>query len=601
MTAANEGARAGNRLAGRLQCRRVRPATASDPDMPRPTRLLLAVFLAAGCARPPGPGPIVANEPDGPPWFEDVTDRVGLTFRHHAGPTGSYFMPQVMGSGVALLDADNDGRLDILLLNNSPGTGAQHALFLQQPDGTFRDASAGSGLDVAGHGMGVAVGDFDNDGRADVYISQYGGGRLFRNLGGGRFEDVTAAAAVALPHWGTSCAFLDYDRDGWLDLVVVNYVDYDPSQPCVAASGQADFCHPRQFPGTAARLFRNRALGADGRWAGYVDVTAEAGLAGARGNGLGVACADFTGDGWPDIFVANDARPNHLWVNQHDGTFKEEAVARTVAHNAAGNVEANMGVVAADLAGAGRLDLFVTHLAEERHTLWRQDVPGRFRDETAASGLGNPRWRGTGFGTAAADFDHDGWLDLAVVNGRVTRSRLTDGAPPADLSAFWQPYAERNQLFAGTGGGQFRDVSPDSPAFAGRPGVYRGLAWGDLDNDGAMDLVVSAVEGPARVYRNVAPKKGHWVGVRALDPGRNRDALGAAVTVAAGGRTWLGLANPGQSYCSSGDPRVHFGLGPAAAVDEFRVDWPDGTREVFAGGPADRYVTLARGRGRPVK
>jgi hypothetical protein len=432
-----------------------------------------------------------------------------------------------------------------------------------------------------------------------VYVSQYGGGRLFRNLGGGHFTDVTAIAGVSLPHWGTSCAFFDYDRDGWLDLVVANYVDYDPSQPCVPPSGQADFCHPRQFAGTAARLFHNRGRGPDGQWAGFEDVTAAAGLAGARSNGLGVACADFTGDGWPDIFVANDARPNHLWVNQHDGTFKEEAVARTVAHNAAGNVEANMGVAAADLAGSGRLDLFITHLAEERHTLWRQDVPGRFRDETAAAGLAHPQWRGTGFGTIAADFDHDGWLDLAVVNGRVTRARLPDGVPPSELPAFWQPYAERNQLFAGTGGGRFRDASADSPAFTGRPGVYRGLAWGDLDNDGAVDLIVSTIEGPARLYRNVAPRKGHWVGVRAFDAEHNRDALGAAVTVVAGGRTWLGLSNPGQSYCSSGDPRVHFGLGPAATVDEFRVDWPDGRREVFPGGPADRYVTLSRGRGQP--
>jgi hypothetical protein len=448
--------------------------------------------------------------------------------------------------------------------------------------------------------MGVACGDIDNDGWVDVYVSQYGGGRLFRNTGGrGKFADVTVTAGVSLPHWGTSAAFFDYDRDGWLDLVVANYVDYDPSHACVEPSGRADFCHPRQFPGTAARLFRNRGRGADGSWAGYEDVTAKAGLAAARSNGLGVACADFDGDGWPDVFVANDARPNHLWINRKNGTFADEAVARTVAYNAAGNVEANMGVVAADLSGAGRLDLFVTHLAEERHTLWRQDVPGRFRDVTAAAGLAEPRWRGTGFGAAAADFDHDGHPDLAVANGRVMRARLPGAAPPADdLPDFWRPYAERNQLFAGGPGGRFRDVSADSPAFAGRPGVYRGLAWGDIDNDGAVDLVVMAIEGPARVFRNVAPKGGHWLGVRAYDAERKRDALGAVVTVSAGGRTWVGAANPGQSYCSSGDPRAHFGLGPVTTVDEIRVAWPDGASEVFPGGPVDRYVTLTRGQGR---
>jgi enediyne biosynthesis protein E4 len=445
----------------------------------------------------------------------------------------------------------------------------------------------------------VAVGDMDNDGRVDVYVSQYGGGRLFRNKGDGTFEDVTAAAGVALPTWGTSTTFLDYDRDGWLDLVVVNYVDYDPSRPCGEASGRADFCHPSAFAGTAARLFHNRGRGPDGTWAGFEDVTARAGLAGARSSGLGVACADFDGDGWVDIFVANDAQPNHLWINRHDGTFADEAKLRGVAYNALGNVEANMGVAVADLAGAGRLDLFVTHLSEELHTLWRQDVPGQFRDLTAAAGLANPRWRGTGFGTVAIDFDHDGNLDLAVANGRVmgARSPARD-RPPDDLPEFWRPYAERNQLFAGLGGGKFQDVSENNPAFAGVPGVYRGLAWGDLDGDGAVDLVVAAIEGPARVFRNVAPKRGHWLGVRAFDPALKRDAYGAVVTVSAGGRRWVGMCNPGQSYCSSGDPRAHFGLGPAAAVDEIRIAWPDGSREVFPGGPADRYVTLNRGQGR---
>lgn len=570
--------------------------------MPRPAPLLLALCLV-GCSKPPQPAPApAAPEPEGPEWFEDATDRVGLAFRHQAGPTGRHFMPQVMGSGVGLLDFDNDGRLDVLLLNNAgPDATARHALFRQRENGTFEDVSAGSGLDIAGHGMGVAVGDFDNDGRVDVYVSQYGGGRLFRNAGGGKFADVTAAAGVALPHWGTSCAFFDYDRDGWLDLIVVNYADYDPSRSCLDPAGRADFCHPLQFPGTAARLFHNRGLGKDGRWAGFEDVTVPAGLAAARSSGLGVVCADFTGDGWPDVFVANDARPNHLWVNRRNGTFKDEAVARSAAYDGAGNVVANMGVVAADLSGSGRLDLFVTHLAEELHTLWRQDVPGRFRDATAAAGLADPRWRGTGFGVAAIDFDHDGQLDLAIANGRVMRARLPGSGPAPDgLPAFWHPYAERNQLFAGTGGGRFRDVSADSPVFCGRPGVYRGLAWGDLDNDGSVDLVVTCVEGPARVFRNVAPKHGHWLGVRAYDAERRRDAIGAVVTVVAGGRSRVGLCNPAQSYCSSGDPRAHFGLGPAEAVDELRVAWPDGTTETFPGGPADRYVTVVRGRGRPL-
>lgn len=562
----------------------------------------LLSFALTSCSSPPPPSPEPdAAQPPGPAWFADVTEAVRLDFRQHAGATGRYFMPQVMGSGLALLDFDNDGRLDLLLLNNAgPDSKTPHRLYRHLPDGTFRDVTAGSGVDVAGYGMGVAVGDVDNDGWVDVYVSQYGGGRLFRNRGNGTFEDATDSAGVALPRWGTSTSFVDYDRDGWLDLVVVNYVDYDPSRACVETTGRQDYCHPNQFPGTAARLFRNRGRSPEGRWLGYLDVSVPSGLAAKPSNGLGVACADFNGDGWVDLFVANDARPNHLWINRRDGTFVDEAIEHGVAYNGSGNVQANMGVALADVDRDGHLDLFVTHLSEELHTLWRQNPRGRFHDATAAAGLASPRWRGTGFGTVAADFDHDGYPDLAVVNGRVIRARVPSGGTTRDdLPEFWHTYAERNQLFANDGTGKFRDVSADNPQLAAR-GVYRGLAWGDLDGDGAIDLVATAVEGPARVFRNVAPKKGHWLMVRAFDPALKRDAYGAVVTVAVAGRRYVALANPGLSYCSSGDPRAHFGLGPAEAVDEVRVDWPDGSREVFPGGPVDRSLTLHRGRGRPL-
>jgi hypothetical protein len=573
----------------------------------------LGAFLCvlASCRRP---SPVAPGEPRAEPaWFEDVTAASGLDFRHEAGPVGRYSLPQVMGSGVALLDFDNDGRLDVYLVHNGgPDSPARNRLFRQRPDGTFQDVSAGSGLDVAGYGMGVAVGDFDNDGWVDVYVSQYGGGRLFRNRGAGPdgrwrgFEDVTRSAGVEQPRWGTSCCFVDYDRDGWLDLVVVNYVDYDPSQACGPASGQPDYCHPNAFPGTAARLFRNRGRAPDGSWLGFEDVTRASGLAGRPSSGLGVACADFDGDGWPDILIANDARPNHLWINQlgragrteHEPVFQEEAVLRGLALNALGNAQANMGVTLGDADGDGLFDVFITHLTEESHTLWRQDPRGQFRDRTAEAGLSAPRWRGTGFGTLLADFDHDGAPDLAVVNGRVARGPKAESP---GLGPFWSRYAERNQLFANDGTGSFRDVSPFNPAFCGTPNVARGLAGGVLDNrTGAIDLVVTTVAGAARLYRNVASKRGHWLLVRAVDPALKRDAYGATVTVRAGPRRWAGLVNPGQSYLSSGDPRVHFGLGGAARVDEVRIDWPDGLTEVFPATPADRLVTLLRGRGRKV-
>jgi hypothetical protein len=289
-------------------------------------------------------------------------------------------------------------------------------------------------------------------------------------------------------------------------------------------------------------------------------------------------------------------------MNRKNGTFTDEAVIRGVAVNAAGNPEANMGVAAADLFGVGRFDVFITHLAEERHTLWRQDVPGHFRDMTATAGFANTHWRGTGFGTVAADFNHDGFMDLAVANGRVMRARLPGNASPSgSLPAFWRPYAERNQLFAGTSEGRFRDVSQDSPMLTNPPGVYRGMAWGDLNGDGGVDLVVTSIDGPIKILRNVAAKHGHWVGVRAIDPQFKRDAMGAVVTVTADGKPRVGMVCPGQSYCSSGDPRVHFGLGDSDHVDSIRVAWPDGSIERFAGGAADRYVTLKRREGKVVK
>jgi hypothetical protein len=546
----------------------------------------------------PSDVPTSLKQSDEPPWFVDITSDVGLTFVHDAGPVGRYFMPQIMGSGVALFDFNNDGRLDIYLIQNGgPDSHSSNRLFRQEPDGRFTDVSVGSGLDIAGYGMGVAVGDINNDGWADVLVTQFGGARLFLNQGGGTFREITQEAGLDNLNWATSASFVDYDRDGWVDLVVVNYVDYDASRPCSGSGGKPDYCHPNVFPGTVARLYRN--LGS-ARVPRFEDVTLKSGLARLPGTGLGVVCADFDGDGWPDLFVANDAQPNHLWINQRNGTFTEEAIQRGLAYNGLGHVQGNMGIALGDVSGHSLFDLFVTHLTEEANTLWGQGPRGMFHDCTAAAGLADSRWRATGFGTVLADFDHDGALDIAVANGRVSRAKLTtpDARAVEILGSFWSQYGERNQLFANDGTGRFRDLSSANEPFCGNPNVARGLAYGDIDGDGAIDLLVTVVAGPARLYKNVAPKRGHWLMVRALDPALRRDAYGAEVTVVAGGRRWLRWVNPGSSYLCSNDPRVHFGLGQTECVDSIEVIWPDGTTETFPGGAVDRMLELRKGDGK---
>jgi hypothetical protein len=531
-----------------------------------------------------------------------MTDEVGLHFVHDAGPVGSYFFPQLMGSGAALFDFDNDGRLDIYLIQNGgPDSPSTNRLYRQGSDGRFVDVSAGSGLDVAGYGMGVAVGDVNNDGRPDLLLTEYGRVRLFLNNGDGRFSDVTRDAGLDSLHWGSSACFFDYDRDGWLDLVVANYISYAPARPCTDATGTRDFCGPTSFPGTVTNLYRNRSgrQGIAAETVRFEDVTWKSGLGRLPGPGLGVVCADFDGDHWPDIFVANDAKANRLWINRHDGTFQEEGVVRGIAYSGLGRAEANMGIALGDVDGNGAFDVFVTHLTEETHTLWKQGPPGLFSDRTVAAALSRSRWRGTGFGTVLADFDCDGWPDLALVNGRVKRMPIFGTDPAADpgLDRFWAPYAERNQLFANEGNGRFRDVSPQNSSFCGTARVARGLACGDVDGDGTPDLLVTTTAGPARLYRNVAPQRGHWLIVRAIDPSLRRDAYGAEILVRAGGRRWKSWINPGYSYLCSNDPRAHFGLGKADQVDAISVVWPDGVEETFPGRAADQVVVLRKGVG----
>ncbi len=563
--------------------------------------VLASVGLLLGCRRENSPD----DKPESislSPWFEDFSERAGLTFVHDAGPVGDYFMPQQVGSGAALFDFDGDGRLDIYLLQNGgPKSASTNRLYRQVEGFRFEDVSKGSNLDISGYCMGVAIGDVNNDGKPDVLVTRYdpegGGAKLFLNEGGGKFTDITKRVGLYNPSWGTSAAFFDYDRDGWLDLIVVNYVDYDATWPCKGPYGTPDYCAPKTFRGRVSRLFHN--LGGKSSWKGFADVTESSGLGRVPGPGLGVVCADFDGDEWPDVFVANDGKPNHLWINQKNGTFKEEAVVRGLAYNGMGQAQAGMGIAWGDVDGDGLLDVFVTHLTEEGNTLWRQGPPGLYRDQSAAGGFLKSSARGTGFGTLLADFDNDGALDLAVVNGRVSAKAEVDDW---SLGPFWSRYGDHNQIFRGDGCGHFENLSPHNPAFCGKQNVARCLVRGDIDGDGAVDLLVTTIGGSARLFKNVAPDRGHWLQVRAFDPALRRDALGALVRLQAGGTRRVGSPHPTDSYLGSSEPIAHFGLGTVERVESIEVVWPNGEREIFDnqrnGYGVDKRLELRKGEGR---
>lgn len=582
-------------------------------------RLLLPIFVSTtlfavllGC-RADHPSTTIAppeaqidqlpDQPGGPEWFEDITDRVGLNFIHDPGDVSKYYMYQCVGSGCAIADLDGDSRPDLVLLTNAgPTSKSTNKLYRQKQDGSFEDVSVGSGLDFPGLNMGIAIGDVNNDGMPDILITQVNGARLLLNQGGMKFIDVTTEAGITNPMWGTSVAFLDYDLDGWLDIFIVNYVDYDSSWPCISATGALDYCSPKVFHGTASKLFRNRgaelAKNTDAKKprAAFEDVTARSRIAERVGPGLGIAVFDCDGDGRPDVFVANDGKPNHLWMNKPDGTFTEEALSRGVAYTMMGQAFASMGVAMGDVDNDGLVDLYVTHLTSETNTLWRQAPRGGFRDVSAEWGLTKTAWRGTGFGTLMADFDNDGFLDIVVVNGRVSRGSITH--KQAGVNPHWESYAERNQLFANTGSGKFKDVSQQNPALCGYYTVARGLACADVDGDGTPDLLINAVGERARLLRGVAPNRGHWIAVRAFDPDYQRDAIGAQVTVATAGVKRTRLIASSESYLSAGSLICHFGLGSAQKVDSIEVIWPDGSREAFPGQAVNQRVELRKRAGK---
>lgn len=544
-------------------------------------------------------GPTLAGIPqsDDRAWLNDVTQSSGLDFVHDPGEGSEYFMPAIMGSGAALVDFDGDGDLDIYLIqakNDRDPSRPGNRLFRQDANMKFQDITDAAGVGDTGYGMGVAIGDVDNDGHVDLYVTNYGPDVLYRNLGNAKFEDITRASGVSGDLWSASAVFCDYDGDGYLDLYVTHYVDYDPGTPCSAHDGAPEYCSPQVFEGLPDTLYHNNGDST------FRDVSATAGLDRVHAPGLGVICQDFTGDARPDFYVANDGESNQLWMNEGNDRFVDEAFMLGAALNAFGKEEAGMGVAAGDLDEDGDLDLFLTHLKGQSNTLYLNAGERGFEDGTIAAGLGISALATTGFGTALLDIDHDGHLDLAIANGRVTREEPRGNTSRSD---FWVHYSEANLVYRNTGantGLDFEDVGESAGAFASRLEVSRGLAVGDIEADGDMDLLLSNAAGPARLFINDAPKQGRWLVVRAFDPENRRDAYGAMVMVSIRGRDIVRLANPGFSYLSSSDVRAHFGLPAIGAIDSIRIQWPGGFEERFSGVDADQAITLERGSGAPI-
>ncbi len=567
-------------------------------------RLLAAALFCAlcGCGTPKPTQTQAAH-------FRDVAREAGLVFQHFNGATGKFYMPEIVGSGAALFDYDNDGDLDLLIVQGDyvvPPAFGEHALLPPPakpgsrlyrndviPGGKlhFTDVTEESGLHLEGAGMGVATGDIDNDGDLDLYVTYYGTSRLYRNDGGGRFTDITAASGTAVKGWSTSAVFFDYDRDGLQDLFVTSYVNFSPAnhKQCKGPSDETDYCGPDVYDGLPSRLFHNLGGGR------FEDVTEKSGIGAAASSGLGVTAVDLNGDGWLDLYVANDGRPNHLWLNRQNGTFSESAMELGAALPETGKARAGMGVAAADINGDGKPDLLITNLTNEGASLYENRGTVGFAEVSEARGLSKATVAFTGFGAGWFDSLNSGRLDLFIANGAVKIEGGQRGGP--------YPYNQRNLLLRSAGDpAHFEDVTAEAGEGLRYSEISRGAAFGDLDNDGRVDIVVTNNAGPIRLLRNESGSGNHWLTIRVDGGPSNRFGYGAALELRRGTRPPLRrVVHTAYGYLTASDARVHFGLGADAGPVTLLIRWPDGAGESWVFPDTDRIVTIRRGSGSPEK
>jgi enediyne biosynthesis protein E4 len=526
------------------------------------------------------------------PQFVDIARQAGVAFHHTNGASADKHLVETMGSGGIFFDYDGDGWEDIFLVDGgsiadpAADRRARHRLFHNRGNGTFEDVTARSGIEHRAYGMGACAGDYDGDGRPDLYVTSFGPNTLYRNNGDGTFKDVTAAARVGDPRWSTGCAFADLDGDGDLDLWVVNYVDASASVSpfCGDARGNVRFyCHPLKYEPLSSTVYRNDGNGA------FTDVTAASGAGALRANGMGIVISDYDHDGKPDVFVANDTMPNFLFHNNGGMTFSEIGLVSGIAVGADGKARAGMGIDAGDYDGDGRLDVVVTNLDFEMHSLFRGLDRGLFAYATTESGIGFPTLPFVGFGVAFLDFDNDAQLDVAIANGHIL-----DNAP---LFRAGSTYMQRKLLFRNLGNRRFAEVGRSAgPAFAAER-VSRGLAVSDFDNDGDLDLLVTSNGQDAELLRNDGGNRGNALLIRLRGSGKNTDAIGAQIRVVSGSRTQIREIRAGSSYLSQNDLRAHFGLGAATRADRIEVTWPSGRRDMFPDIAANQILTIQEAKG----